>query len=151
MATSLPLSAKIRATALIFSLVLFGISCSLPALEFITDEKLRTPVDGGLALMVGWLGLVSGQVGWLANIALLFGMLFLWRYRIGATVLCALLALGLAAHTFALFNQSLPEYDQAANMMQLYQLKSGFYVWAGSMISLLIGAIATHTVGRMRL
>ena len=96
---------------------------------------------GFRVLVIGWLGLLIGQFGWLANFPFLIGMILLLCRRWVGALLCAVLALLLALNTFLLYRQNIPVDEAATRYQNLDHLSYGFYLWLLSILALGVGAL----------
>lgn len=117
------------------SITLYFVACVTPALGF---DKQTWP--GYQVAMIGGMGVLLGQFGWLANLPLFAAWVLLGLGKVRAGRICALAALLIAAHTFTLFGQNVPMDEGGMNHMRLQTLLPGFYLWIASILTALIGS-----------
>lgn len=128
-----------RVVVLTITLIIFAISCALPALEF--NDPDDAVYYGFRILIVGWLGALIGQFGWFANIFLLVPIFLLLFRRWVAAFFGALVTLAIALHSLMLFHQEVPADEANTRHIELQHLRIGFYVWLASMVCLGFGAL----------
>jgi len=120
-----------RKAALILSLGLYGISLVLPALEFQRDPT----VSGFKVLAYGWMGVLTGDVAWLANPAYFAAIAVFGERKHAMAVVAAAIALGLGATTVLA-----KSWYYASTGAPVKALGPGFYVWMASFLVLLVAA-----------
>lgn len=132
------------------ALFLLLLACALPAL-IVSRGSGEEAWPGIQALGLGWLALLIGQFGWLANLPAPFAaLLLLLRQRVLAAAFAAL-SLLMAMHTLALFHQEIPANEASVGPPYVLQrLGPGFYLWVGSMLVLFLGAVVLAIVDRDR-
>jgi hypothetical protein len=107
-------------------LALYLLSLAIPALGNCNSPSGSA---GLWLLLVGWLGLLSRQIGWLANAFLLVSLYFsLTRKGRGAAVVASVLALLCAANAFT---AKIPDIEGVGVRTCRY---SGFWLWQGAMV-----------------
>jgi hypothetical protein len=131
------LSMRERLIVLGLSLFFYAIALFTPAVIF----KGENPWPGFGALALGWMAIVVGQVGWVANIPLLIGGILLLCRRWMGTLVCAILATLFALNSYLLYWQKIPADEAATRYSTLDYLGAGFYFWILSIIALGAGAV----------
>lgn len=134
---------------LLASLALFGLACLMPAIEF---EKIRGGERDwqwgiGLAL-IGWIAILVSQFGWYANLPLALGWLFLTLRSTRAAAICGAVALVIALHTIHLMYRSFAAGDDHTSISTVSRLGPGFFLWLGSMVVLMVGAVVSQRAGK---
>jgi hypothetical protein len=123
------------------SVLLFAASLALRAFHLDSDDG-QNPWPGLGLLVMGWLGLFTGVVAWLANPALAAAwilILFARRFDKSA-VLAALCAVGLAL-SFLLHRTLIR--DEAGNLANI----TGYWLWVASAATALLASIAVVASG----
>jgi hypothetical protein len=127
------------------SLVLFVAACFAPALSFrvYSSDPARYTIEvnrGGNILFIGWMGVLVGQVAWVANPPWVLGIGLLFFERIkGARILLTLAAL-LALSTLRLYRSEMPYDEGGVTKMLLQAPLLGFYLWLSSIVLALVAA-----------
>lgn len=137
----------IRTIMIGLSLAFYVAACALPALGFERTGGSHQPWGGGQALMTGWMGVFVGQFAWFANPLLLGAWICLAVRTRRWTLVFALGALLVGAHTLFLFGRPLPADESGSNKITLTQLLPGFYAWAASMVSVGLGGLLLRDKG----
>lgn len=134
-----------RLTCLGASILLFAISLMVPAYLFGWTEKnpYGRPSSwtyGYAALGLGWLGLLIGQFGWLANLPVIVGWVALALKKRMLALFSGASAFLLSLDTIRLFYM---EWRSEAHQppRTLEQLGPGFYLWTMSMLVVVMGAV----------
>lgn len=123
-------------------LVLFGVACAAPALEFLdTNASSLNVMQGFQILLMGWMGVFVGQLAWFANPLFALGLLLLSLRRRTAALVSGAVAVLVACDTFVLFSQQLPANEGDVGKLILQHLKAGFYLWAAALVLLPLGAL----------
>lgn len=123
----------IKRVVLLTSLLLFLIS--------LTQQCYCTPADCGdslIVLLLGWAALLSGGAGiaWLAN-PLLVASWILLRKNCKAAMFLSVAAT-LFSLSFLLFDSVIA--NEAGHKQPIISYKSGYWLWASSNLSMLIGS-----------
>ncbi len=93
--------------------------------------------DSLLVLLTGWLGVVFGGAGlsWLANPLILVAWIstkqqykYAWLISVVAVLFCC---------SFLFFHQVMA--DEAGHFKTVTQIKSGYWIWLGSALTMMIG------------
>lgn len=113
---------------------------SLKEIGFYTTS-LKGPyqeAQGATLLQWGWVGLLDGIVAWIANPLILLAWITIWsdQHRGKAQVLsllAMLLAISFAFHTHIMT-------DDAGSRYPITRYGSGYWLWMGSMIIMVIGS-----------
>ena len=128
----------------VVSLLTFGLSLALPALEFHPSRKDDADYvwSGGQALILGWQAVFVLNFAWFANPAYFASLLLLLRRRWPAAAAVGSLALLLALHALALVGRQLPADEGGVNVTEVVRLGAGFYVWLAGMVAVIVGAHA---------
>jgi hypothetical protein len=127
---------------LITSLLLFLVSCCLPALEFKNSSSPNDVMFGLRALVVGWSGFFVWVLSWYANPVWLLGVvLVLLRKPIPAAIV-GVVAIAIAYGTFSLVGRELPADEGNVKKMTVIKLLPGCYVWMASLVILPVAAFS---------
>lgn len=129
------------------SWICYVLACVSPALSFFTSGGGR--IDSGFALLlIGWLGIFYYQFAWFANPIFFLSWLFFFSRRWLATLICVVIAMGVALNTLFLFDLTIPADDvnSPLHSFHLTAINAGFYFGIASM---LIFAIGTGIVWRI--
>jgi hypothetical protein len=126
-----------RRKAVIASVVLFAVSCALPALVvYNTRSRETVSMSGHYLLSNGWAGPLWYIWGWFANPLLLWSLPLLakGRYRGAFRVGVAAVLVGLT--TFAWYATSTPAYGggSRSSSFELCYPTIGFFCWMGSLV-----------------
>ena len=130
-----------RLIVLFITMALFTIACWFPALNFRRSDSDIQIWRGIHVLEMGWLGLLFKQIAWCANPVLVLSLIFFLFRRWLTAVVIALVALAIAANTFALFSRDLPADEGNVIKLRLETLGAGFYFWMASIVAVIIGSI----------
>jgi hypothetical protein len=131
--------------AIVVSVILFGVACALPALEF--QKFVQGVVQGpdvkiGVTLLlIGWLGPFALQFAWFANPLLGLSLWALAFRRWNRAAVFAVLALLLSVQTFQLFWQDVPADEGRVGQLRLQQVQPGFFAWQGAILVALATAV----------
>lgn len=125
-----------RQGILILSVALYVASLALPAMRELGLGAVP-PTLGLMVLVMGWLGVLSGQFGWLANLFWVIGAYCLHRRHWTAAAITSSGAVLVAADTFRMYATGMAGDSGAKHDVRLL---AGFYVWWASMWVLSAGA-----------
>jgi hypothetical protein len=137
-----------RLVVLFTCLAFFLTACACPALVFKNTNGSTEAMYGFSVLVVGWLGILVGQVAWYANFVIGLSLIFLLFRRWLTAALLALVAVAIAADTLLLFSKEIPADEGGVNKMYLVHIGPGFYFWVASMLVVVVGAIILRLRGR---
>ena len=115
------------------SVILFGIACCLPALEFSKNQDSKDVLSGINVLAVGWSGIFAGVIAWYANVLWVIGLVLGLLGKPKLAAVAGVLALLTGCTTFSLFGQQLPADEGGVNHMSLTRTLPGCYVWLASL------------------
>jgi hypothetical protein len=122
---------------LILSVALYVASLALPAIRELGVGP-SVPPDRGLAVLaLGWLGVLAGQFGWLANLFWVIGAYCLSRRHWTAAAITSTIAVLVAADSFRMYATGMAGDSGTPHDIQLL---AGFYVWWAGMWVLSAGA-----------
>lgn len=117
------------------SVALYLLSLALPAIH---EVGLGVAPTRGLGILAtGYFGFLFLQLGWLANVFWVLGLVFLARRRWKRAAVLAALAVVVAADSFVLYATGFPS-DSGHNYA--VTLMYGFWVWWASLWVLAAGA-----------
>lgn len=125
------------------SLLLFVMACATPCLEM--SQKSDANWYGLRILILGWMGVLVGQLAWFANPLWLIGATAFALQKWSVALISLGTALFFALNTLLLFVIPLPADESKINNTSLVRLRIGFYLWLGSMTVLFIRAFAMKT------
>jgi hypothetical protein len=119
------------------SVLLFAAACFAPALSFrvYSSDPERYTIEvnrGGNILFIGWMGVLVGQVAWVANPVWVLGIGFLFFERIKGARILLTLAVLLALSTLRLYRSEMPYDEGGVTKMLLHAPLVGFYLWLSS-------------------
>jgi hypothetical protein len=126
---------------LIASVALFVVACCLPALEFRNSNGQNDVMFGLRALVVGWSGIFAAVVAWYANPFWLLGVILGFARKPALAALAGVVALGLAASTFAVIGRELPGDEGNVTRTTIVRLLPGCYLWMVSFALLPVAAL----------
>jgi|SRR5271165_4269013 len=130
------------------AVVLFAISCALPAVTFSnTNSKTVDTMPGIQCFLLGPLAILVGQFSWLANPMFVLGLVALllkWRR---ASLVLAMLGLFFTLHAFALRTNPMPANEGGVGELVWRAFGTGYYCWVASMAALACGALVS-AIGR---
>ena len=130
---------------LLISPVLFAIACCLPALEFKNSSTGNDVMLGLRALAVGWSGIFAAVFGWYANPFWALGLLLAALRQSKAAGVAGLVALAVAATTFADIGRELPGDEGGVTHTAIIRLLPGCYVWMAALAALPATALLRAT------
>jgi hypothetical protein len=137
-----------RVAAAVGVAVLFGAACYCPAVRVGGYGALlgdwQEDYRGLRALLFGWLTLFFGP--WLANPVLFLGCVALLRGQCRRTAVLGLVALALGLTARAVL---IAPYDLMPPSQGITGLYTGYYLWLGSMVALVVGAAVAGGVARL--
>jgi hypothetical protein len=119
------------------SLALFAL-CLVNDGYYIAGPNPRAWAPAWGLLLVGWLGLFSGTIAWLANPALLTAWVMFYRRKYRRSAAFALIAAALMASF--LFAKTVISSESTSNS-KVTGYGLGYWLWLSSAFVLLIGAI----------
>ncbi len=102
-----------------------------------------TEVRGLEVLASGWLGLLDGTIGWYANIALVFAIVFLWenlKISVISSTLGLLIALSSLLYKKSWLDENCAPYEIVGGWGM------GFYLWLSCFCILLLSAVIIYIV-----
>ena len=101
---------------------------------------------GWMVLLIGWLGILTGTIGWYANIGLIISIILYIkesRHCFKWTLISFLIALSSLAYTMGY-------HDGGAFTENVSHFGSGFVVWLSCFIVLLLAQIIQNPAGFMQ-
>lgn len=122
---------------------MFGIACALPAYYLKNGDSWF----GGHVLLMGWMGLFLGQLGWFANLLYFPAIITLLCRCWKTTAILAGLALLIGLHAFALAHREIPLDEGGVNKTTITDIGMAPPVWLASIAMLGGGALL---LGRKR-
>jgi hypothetical protein len=120
------------------ALLLYFVACGLPALRLANGDVW----SGGKMLGLGWLGVLLGQFGWLANFFWLGSMVFTLRGRPMIALGLAVIAAAIGLHMLALPGTEISLDEGGVNKTQATALAPGAWVWMAALAAAALGAFA---------
>jgi hypothetical protein len=123
---------------LLGSIILFVAACPLETLRLSEAGALQ----GWQILVLGWLGFVSLQFGWYANLFLVGAWVSLATAEYEEAAIMSIGACFLGLQTFLLYWIGVPGNDMDLGpRCYLQSLGPGFYVWMASILSTIVGTV----------
>lgn len=127
----------------IVSLCLLGLSVAafaacLTMQAFVSSDPDQAFSHGGTLLALGWLGILLGHIGWLANPLYVVAIIFTLdrNGRVAAALAtCAIVT----ALTFAVTNSI---KVSGGGTLHILHLAPGYWLWIASMVLCLLAAVA---------
>lgn len=124
----------------LLSFLLFTIACLTPALRFEAQSRNEPTIYNGFeVLLMGWMGIFLGFLGWYANLPFFLGLFFFFFRRWLLTLSCLLLALALALTSPDIVGKGIPLDEAMVNMAGPGSLQIGYVFWLASMVVILLG------------
>ncbi|WP_386780325.1 hypothetical protein [Luteolibacter ambystomatis] len=123
------------------TLVVFGVACALPAYYLKNGDRW----SGGQVLLMGWMGLFLGQLGWFANLLYFPALITLLCRCWKTTVILAGVAFLIGLHSFALALQEIPLDEGGVNKTTVTAIGAAPVVWLASFVVLGGGAWMLRT------
>ncbi|MCW5935912.1 MAG: hypothetical protein KIT11_01210 [Fimbriimonadaceae bacterium] len=127
-----PSPEKRRTRVLLVSVALFLASCALPCLHWQNGDSMF----GWEVLLLGWMGVLYGQLAWFANplyaLAMLCSVLSRGRWVTLLSLGCVFVGL----LTVTLFFTELPADEANVNKLRLQSLGPAAWLWMGSFLTL---------------
>lgn len=118
------------------AIILFlGGLCWVSSLWFPAFYTDTNALMGYWVLISGWLGIITFQFGWFANLLIFLAVLWMYKYPIRATLVAAAAVL-IATQSF--WFMVMPGKDENINIIGQ---GLGFWLWYGSLIIMCIGII----------
>ncbi|MGC4016245.1 MAG: hypothetical protein QM755_17240 [Luteolibacter sp.] len=119
------------------TLGIFGLACALPAYHLQNGDRWL----GAQVLLMGWMGLFFGQLGWCANLLYFPAIITLLCRCWKITTILAGLAFLIGLHSFALANREIPLDEGGVNKTTVAAIGAAPAVWLASIVVLGGGAL----------
>lgn len=120
----------------VFAIILFlGGLCWVSSLWFPAFYTDTNALMGYWVLISGWLGIITFQFGWFANLLIFLAVLWMYKYPIRATLVAAAAVL-IATQSF--WFMVMPGKDENINIIGQ---GLGFWLWYSSLIIICVGII----------
>jgi hypothetical protein len=130
---------------ILVSLVLYAAACVTPAMVF--DKETYY---GYQVLLMGWMGLFLGQIGWYANLLWLLSLLLAFFRRWLLTLIMTVLTVLVASDAFSFVGAKVPLDEGNVNSMIFNYYHVGFYLWLASLAAVGLGAVTVWVITRQR-
>lgn len=124
------------------SVALYAAALALPALDFHKSSGEDSIFAGWETLLMGWYALISASnVGWLANVFYLPGLVLMLAGQRRTAAVLGLLALAFGFHTLRLMGVTFDADEGGVKKMVLMRLDVGFVLWMTAMSAIVPGAL----------
>ena len=125
--------------AIVVSAVLWAISLLQPALLVNGEHGNWYGMD---ILAIGWVGILTWQFAWLANVTLILTWIMSWMLRIRVMMVTLFLTIILATQVFLTNTMSIPLNESGACCIEILEYQSGSYFWFASIVVMCVSCIA---------
>ena len=131
--------------AIVLSALLWAISLLQPALLVNGDDGHWYGMD---ILAIGWLGILAGQLAWLANITLVLTWILNWGMQSRFMIVTVILTMVFAVQVFLTNSLSIPLDESGACCRKILEYRSGAYFWFASILVMCTGCVVYKIYSR---
>ena len=136
---------------------IYIVACCCPALRFDhyypgdSSPQSSETWFGLTALVLGWLGILVGSLGWLANAGLGLTLIFLLCGLRWASLISSLLASLISLDFFRLFSVKIPADEGGVGTLDLRLPEIGAWLWFASIAAALVASLILFLAPRTSL